>query len=401
MIKRLKIKFVCINMLIVTVMLAAIFGMVLHSTRNNLEKRSIQMIQGIHDSRPAMGPINDDRIPHFIVTVGPRNLMTVSSDLFFRQESEEVMLEIARTVYESDEMSGVLQDYGLRFSRRITPYGEQLIFVDISTEQNIWRDLLQTCAVIAVISYVLFFIISVVLARWAIRPVETAWDQQRQFVADASHELKTPLTVIMTNAELLQEPAYPAQEKAKFAGSILAMSHQMRGLVDGLLNLARIDNGAVKTVFTELNLSALVEDCLLPFEPLFFEKGMLLQSSIEKGICVRGSEAHLRQVVEILLDNASKYAESESMVQLQLKRQGIHTLLSVSNPGEDISREDLKNIFKRFYRIDKSRSMNHSYGLGLSIAESIVKEHGGKIWAESQGGMISFHVQLLQHYIEE
>ena len=175
------------------------------------------------------------------------------------------------------------------------------------------------------------------------------------------------------------------------------MSHQMRGLVEGLLNLARVDNGVVKTVFTDLDLTELVNDCLLPFEPLYFEKGMELVSDLEPGIHVRGSESHLRQVVDILLDNAAKYATPQSTVQVQLRRQGIYGLLTVSNPGEEISKEDLKNIFKRFYRIDKARSMNHSYGLGLSIAQSILQDHGGKIWAESQNGIISFHVQLLLH----
>ncbi len=398
MIKRLKIKFVCINMLIVTVILAGIFGMVLHITNRNMREQSERILQDILEDpfhrRPEM---KEPREPYFMVTVTHQGIFAVTSEAFFSESSEEELLEIARQVYGGKEKQGILREHDLRFSRKPVPGGEQIVFLDISTERIMMQDLYKTCSMICVLSFVVFFVISVLLAQWAVRPVEVAWMQQRQFVADASHELKTPLTVIMTNAELLQDPSHVAEEKERFTGNILAMSKQMRGLVEGLLNLTRVDNGIAKTVFQDLKLSELVEECLLPFEPLFFEKGMVLESRIENGICVRGSESHLRQVVEILLDNASKYASCGSTVQLQLKKQGIHALLTVSNPGEEISKEDLKNIFKRFYRIDKARTMNHSYGLGLSIADSIVKEHGGKIWAESENGIISFHVQLMLH----
>jgi len=137
-----------------------------------------------------------------------------------------------------------------------------------------------------------------------------------------------------------------------------------------------------------------VEDALLPFEPLFFEKGLELESHLDAGISVNGSESHLRQVVEILLDNAMKYTCPESRVWVYLLRQGKDCLLSVANPGPEISKADLKNIFKRFYRADKARSEGGSYGLGLSIAESIVREHRGKIWAQSVRSINTFFVQL-------
>ena len=147
-------------------------------------------------------------------------------------------------------------------------------------------------------------------------------------------------------------------------------------------------------VFSLLDLSQLTADSLLPFEPVFFEKDLLLESNLESGLFVKGSEEHLHQVVDILLDNAAKYSAPGGTVRVALKRQGSGCLLSVSNPGEEIGKEDLKNIFKRFYRIDKARAMNHSYGLGLAIADSVVKEHGGKIWAESEKGVNTFFVQL-------
>jgi len=172
------------------------------------------------------------------------------------------------------------------------------------------------------------------------------------------------------------------------------MSRQMRGLVEGLLDLARVDNGIVKTTFEEFNFSAAAENCLLPFEPLFFEKGMELVSEIEPGISLQGSKSHLQQVVDILLDNAVKYGEPEKKVKVCLRRGGHYVQLCITTAGDEISREDLKQIFRRFYRIDKARSMNQSYGLGLSIAQRIVEDHRGKIWAESENGFNSFYVQL-------
>ena len=174
----------------------------------------------------------------------------------------------------------------------------------------------------------------------------------------------------------------------------MTMSRQMRGLVESLLELARVDNGGQNMVFSRLNFSELVSDALLPFEPVYFEKGLTLESNVEESLFVKGSQQHLKQVADILLDNAAKYASPDSTVRVILRRQGSHCLLSVASAGDAISKEDLKNIFKRFYRMDKARSMNHSYGLGLSIADSIVGKHGGRIWAESADGVNTFFVQL-------
>lgn len=395
MIRWLKIKFVFINMLIVTVMLAVILGMVLQITRYNIEEQGNRIIQSIHEnsSHKAPGP-RDNRVPYFTVTVTPEGVMSISSNTFFDRTSDQEMLNIAKSVYEGQERKGVLTEHELRFSRKPIHRGEEIVFMDVSMQHGIMVDLIKTCFHISVVSYLLFFIISVALAQWAIRPVEVAWKSQRQFLADASHELKTPLTVIMTNAELLQEKDYEVNAKEQFAASILAMSRQMRGLVEGLLELSRVDNGIVKSTFTRLDLSELINDSLLPFEPMFFEKGMELNTEVEAGICLQGSRNHLMQVAEILLDNAVKYGSANTPVDVKLNRQGRHALLSVATAGEEISRQDLKSIFRRFYRIDQARTMNGSYGLGLSIAESIVKEHRGKIWAESKDGVNVFYVQL-------
>ena len=224
--------------------------------------------------------------------------------------------------------------------------------------------------------------------------MEKAWAQQRQFVSDASHELKTPLTVILTNAELLQQPDTEPQTRKTCEDSILTMSHQMRALVEDLLELARNDNGKSKMVPETLDFSALVEDGMLPFEAVFYERGLTLESDIQPGITLTGSRQHLEQVLDILLDNARKYASTGTVTVTLFPWGRHHCRLCVSNECEALSPEELKSIFKRFYRRDAARSRDGSFGLGLSIAESIVNAHGGKIWACWEAGRITFTAEL-------
>ena len=421
MIRRLRIKFVCINMSIVTGMLLVIFGILLVSTGEDLRRQSMQTVQlamvelgfsqrpgepentmpGDWEPRGGDGwnvgrPGEREQLarPWFCVTTDAQGQRSVISNGYYDLSDETLMEEILRQTENSPEKTGVLRQYNLRFIRDLWPSGEWILFVDMSGEIATMTGMLKTCLVVGVMSLAAFFLVSLLLARWAVRPVEKAWDQQRQFVADASHELKTPLTVIMTNAELLQQPLYGAAERQRFADNILVMSRQMRELVERLLDLARVDNGTAKMEFSRLDFSALVEDVLLPFEPMYFEHQLQLESKIEAGITLQGSENHLRQVLDILLDNGVKYTPAGETVWVRLVRSGGSCLLSVVGPGDPLSREDLRRIFERFYRIDKARHRDGSYGLGLAIAKSIITQHRGKIWAESEDGINTFFVQL-------
>ena len=407
MLKQLRVKFVIINMTLVTVMLLVIFGMIVYQTQKNLETQSIREMQTVGTNpfqlvRPEWGPADeqnteadpqDFQFPYFSVQLNPRGEITFVGGAYLGNTDEDYLIEIARAAMGSSEMTGVLEEYNLRFCKVVALNGESIVFANLANEQATIADLIRTCVLIGAASFGVFLFISFQLARWAVKPVAEAWQQQKQFVADASHELKTPLAVIMTNAELLQNGEYEPSAGEQFVSSILTMSRQMRGLVEGLLDLARVDNGALQTAFERVDLSALTEEACMIFEPVLFERELLLESAVEPGICVRGSQTYLQQVMKILLDNAMKYSDPGT-VRLSLQRQGNGCRLTVSNPGPEISAEDRKNIFKRFYRVDKSRHRDGSYGLGLSIAENIVREHGGRIWAESENGYNSFHVQL-------
>lgn len=290
--------------------------------------------------------------------------------------------------------SGVLEEYNLRYYRAAGPREQILVFADISSEVNTLGKLVKTCLAIGAASFFAFLGISILLARWAVRPVAAAWQQQRQFVADASHELKAPLTVILTNAELLQSPEYDRESRDRFSQSILTVSRQMRALVEQMLELARADGGQGSSPFEPVDMSALTETALLPFEPVFFEKGLHLDSRVEAGLHLSGDPVQLRQVLEILLDNAWKYSSPGGLTLVSLRRQGkSKCLLTVENQGDALSPEERKNVFKRFYR-----PMEPGAGPGALDwpvhRQSIVARHKGRIWAESGDGVNRFLVEL-------
>lgn len=229
--------------------------------------------------------------------------------------------------------------------------------------------------------------VSILLAWWATRPVERAWRQQRQFLSDASHELKTPLTVILSNAELLS--ALPLEERpARWTDNILSESHQMKRLVEEMLTLARADS-MTAAVLGDVSLSEAAEDCVLAFEPVAFEAEKALEYRLAEEVCVLGDGEKLRRLVSILLDNAIKYGAPGGAVTLALERRERQAVLTVSNPGE-IPAEHLPRLFERFYRADASRGEQSGFGLGLSIAGAIAREHKGALRAESGGGVTRF-----------
>lgn len=399
MIKKLRVKFVCIVMAIAMLMVGGILGVVIHFTGTTMEMQSVSMMRTIAANPFQQGapgkPMDDEvRLPFFTVQISSRGELITAGGGYFDLTDREYLQQIVNLVLSTDQESGELKEYDLRYLVAMSPVGLSIIFADTATESATIRSMVYSCLFIFVAAMLVFLGISILLSRWVIKPVAVAWDQQRQFVADASHELKTPLAVIMTNAELMQNEDTLECDKKKFSENILSTTYQMRSLVENMLEMARVDNGTVMMQFDTLDMSELICNAVLSFKLLYEEKGMGLRYAIAEGISIYGSEQHLYQVMDVLLDNALKYSTPNGVVSVDLISTGRNCVLSVSSPGEPISKEDLKNIFKRFYRADKARAMNGSYGLGLSIAESVVEAHKGKIWAESINGDNIFFVQI-------
>lgn len=239
--------------------------------------------------------------------------------------------------------------------------------------------LVGSCALVAL------FVISFFLSAWVVRPVEKAWAQQKQFVADASHELKTPLTVILANTGiLLSHPQDSIEQQKRWIQNTQEEAVNMKKLVDDMLFLAKSD-AAVSLVYSEVNFSDVVWSSVLPFESVAFEQGLSLDSDIAENINFLGDEGKLRELVRILLDNACKYCAPKGKIFVRLEREGEKErfLLSVKNTvSEKMSEQELERMFERFYRADKARNREKGgYGLGLAIAKSIVDQHHGKISA--------------------
>ena len=399
MIQKLRFKFVVINMSIVSLMLVVILGLVFYFTQASLEAESVHMLESIAAKPFHLGIPSergeDVRLPFFTIQLGPFGELASTGGGYYDLSDSEFLQSLVEETIASPHRLGVIPDYHLRYYRSDTPVSQYLVFADTSSEEATLSSLVQTCLIIGCVSFLLFLWISILLSKWAVRPVELAWQQQRQFVADASHELKTPLTVIITNAELAQNPEYSPESRERFLTSIQTVSHQMKRLVEQLLQLARADHTDAGSALAPVDLSKLVSDGLLPFEPIFFEAGLALEVKLAEHIQVPGDEAQLRQVLEILLDNARKYTQKGGTTWVDLRRRGKNRcLLTVADEGEAIAPQTLNHLFERFYRADPARSRDGSFGLGLSIAEAIVKRHRGRIWAESREGVNTFRVEL-------
>lgn len=400
MLKRLRLKFICINMMIITLMLGIIFFLIIYFTYLNVTRVSEEMLQRVAFNPTYLSYPNDASqiyLPYFTIRLDEQKKpIEVFGGNLNLTEDKTFLQEIIRLSFDSSEKTGLLKEQHLRFLK-IDYAGEPfIIFLDIYSEITTMKNLIQNCILIGIISFFIFLGISNFFARWAVRPVEAAWKQQKQFMSDASHELKTPLSVIMTNAQLLQSTSFSENQKETFRNHIQVMAVQMRKLIESMLQLARIDSGLMYQSMECVNWSNLLEEEVYPFEPLFFENNLKLETDIEKNIFVKGHKNQLRQIPQILLDNALKYAEPETYVKLKLTKSTFTSVLSVSSFGKMLTEKEQEQIFQRFYR-GESRQCNGSYGLGLSIAKSIIDEHHGKIWVESKEGMNIFYVQL-NHY---
>ena len=296
---------------------------------------------------------------------------------------------LVNQVEKSGKESGKLSEEHLRFLKDHTaPDGSvRYAFSDTYSEEASLQLQITASLLIGTAAFLVFLVFAVWFSGWAVRPVAEAWKRQRQFAADASHELKTPLTVILSNADMVAaSETLTDPENKRRLGYIRAEAGRMKQLVEELLFLARSDAGQLPDTKTRFDLSFQLESCALIFEPVAFEQGKQIETDIEPELMLEGDEKKLRQLAEILLDNACKYSDPESTIKVSLKQTADKKIrLVVCSRGTPLGKEERKQIFERFYRADPSRGKVGGYGLGLAIAQEIVRQHGGKIWAESDG----------------
>lgn len=419
MIQKLRRKFIAIVMGAAAVILLVVFVVLVISTEAGMRLQNEDMLQTALErelrksamqneskSRDPQAPDEKEppgtqpvpgkagqRLPCFTVLVKSDGTVDLGSraEIMLTDLDTEELEALAAEVAGKEEPSGVLSAYRLRYAKRSRENGTVIAFADSSMEYRSLMELVKNSMIIGSLTLLVFFGASVLLARWAVRPVETAWNQQKQFVGDASHELKTPLTVILSNADMIL--THPREDPERWARNILAEAQHMKGLTQDLLSLARSESSDCSPVLETVDLSYLVTDSVLSFEPAAFEQGHELLHEEEPDLTVQGDASALSQLCGILLDNALKYSYPGGSVRVSLKSAGKLARLTVSNEGIPIPKEDLSRIFERFYRSDPARH-GEGYGLGLAIAQRIAEQHRGKIWAESANGVNTFTVTL-------
>ena len=300
--------------------------------------------------------------------------------------SDENLTEFARQILNEGNSSGRTGNLSYVVMKKD---GYTLVaFMDNTVSEAGLQTMMRNALLVGGASLVVMFFISVFLAKRIIRPLEESDKKQKQFISDASHELKTPIAVIDANAEILSREL----SHNEWLSNIQYESNRMGKLVKQLLDFSSAENREVP--MEKLDFSHVVTGESLVFETFAFENGKVLQSNIEEGIVLTGNQNQLTQVISVLLDNALRHATG-TQIELNLKKQGHSAILSVSNGAEEISQEKLEHLFDRFYRVDDVRnSEDNHYGLGLSIAQAVVQKHGGTINVSYSEGKIIFTVQL-------
>lgn len=427
MIRSLRNKFIATNMLLVSLVLAAVFAVQVFSAYRRAEgqvfRSQVQTLDWMAhagertfrfqfdglsagdrppiEDREGRQPFRDfPSAPTFAVELDEAgqvvDLMTGPGS----EVTQDTAQQLSDRALSRGTDRGSLAGQDLSYLFREENGKRYLAFADNSlVASSVWNQV-GTSSLICAAALVLFFLISLLLAKLALRPVEAAWTSQRQFVADASHELKTPITVILANTDMvLGHPGDTVAGQSKWLGYVREEALGMKKLVEDLLFLAKGDAQRTDRATAPVALSKVVDEALLSFEPVAFEAGVTLRQEVESELRVRGDEGQLRRLAVILLDNAVKYAGENGIVTAKLTQTGERVTLSVHNTGQPIPPEHLEHIFERFYRADAARDRDRGgYGLGLSIAKTIADAHGGKLTAaSSQAGGTVFTLTLPRH----
>lgn len=322
------------------------------------------------------------------VVLKNKTIMVLSNSL--KETTDKDILSMTQELQKSRKRFGSIDDY--IYLVRILKSGNTVyIFVNNKEALQNSKQFFIVSIFIFLLSVIVFTIISYYLSRWMIKPSEKAIKNQKIFVANISHDLKTPITIIRANADLIENEV----KNKKSIKYIQQETEKLNHLVNEMLTLTRIDNTISKENFKSFNFGDSLFDVVLPFESIAYEKGIRFNINIDESTTYFGDENNIQKLAEILIDNAMSYTAKGGIVDVDAYENSKAVTLSVTNTGEPISDEKKVEIFDRFYRESKSReSTGNHYGLGLSIANTIVKKHNGKISIESKNGKNTFTVIL-------
>ncbi len=310
------------------------------------------------------------------------NLESVSS------VTNEDACAYAEIVLSSQKDRGWLENY--RYKVFQTKRGTGIVFVDGSMNRSTTRALLLTAAAILVGCMLMILVVIVVVSKRVVQPIAQSYEKQKQFVTDAGHELKTPLTLILTNLDIVEQEL----GHSEWLDDMRAEGQRMSSLVGQLTALSRLDEDDAPLSLSEFSFSDVCNDTLAEFGPLIDSKGLTVTANVQQGMTLRGDEGAIRRLVTILIDNAVKYCDPAGDIVLSASSRRL-TELRIENACGGVDAIALDRLFDRFYREDKARTAGSSFGIGLSLAKSITERHHGEIKAYKAGpGRIGFRVTL-------
>ncbi len=383
MIKKAQLKFVCIVMSILLGVFAVIFGTSYYFSYN----QTLSNIEHSLDGTVASYYLPNGMSKHAdtIIALVDKNhvnntysikKLTIDEQAFSQENAENIVFTAINRVHKSGKIDNVFY----KIYNENTSSSLIVVAIDCADVLMLFsRNTSRVFFTLLIIYFLLLFL--VMKLSWAVlKPLRDTIDKQREFVSNASHELKTPISIISANADVLS-----ADTDNKWIDNIKSQTERMSVLVEDMLSLAKIDEGQKKLKVEKFNLSNEVLENALPFDAVAFEKGKTLNIDIQPDITYNGDRDSVKQIVNILLDNAVKHADKNGEITLTLKKDGNKTIITFFNTGSQIPEENADKIFERFYRGDSSRSRESGgSGLGLAIAKSIADTNKWKISAVSK-----------------
>lgn len=407
MIGSLRRKFISISMISIFIVFSCIFISLMVFTKIQTN-RSVDMLVDTISSNDGVFPKFDPSKQRMLVQMPYSDVITEETQFSTRffsvwlDDEKQIVntnMDSVSTITEQDvedytdkvlkrgKERGWIGDY--RYKIMDTENGTTVVFVNGNTYNNTSNRLLFTALLVLLGSASLILILTIVVSKRAVRPVAESYEKQRQFITDANHELKTPLTLILSNLDIVESEL----GKNEWLDDIRSEGERMGLLINQLVTLSRMDESTDSVMREEFNLSNAVADTVSEFESFAEERSHTLTSSINPSVYYYGDESLIRRLTAILLDNAIKYCDAGGNIQLSLTFRR-HPVLTVENTYQDVDKLELNRLFDRFYRADKARTFSGSFGIGLSIAQSIVKSHKGNIAAYRKSGIIGFRVEL-------
>ena len=394
MIKKLKHRVVGISMALVLVVLLLFFLVLFGMFALNMNQEVKDALKdsaepGAFNFLPSIGAGDMEGYGIYYGNICVVNYDTLDGSIRIMEGSsafldDDVLVKAVSAALADSERFGSAPDLNLFYYRADSTFGYNIAFATMSVFNAYLKRMLIAGGICYVGAAFVLYLINLFIANLSLKPVERAWEQQQNFIGDASHELKTPLTVILTNGNILMAHQDDTiREQRKWVESTNEEAVHMKDLVDKLLILAKTDNMQKNKMFSAVDLSDLAMRLALQFEPVAYEKGVLIRTDIESGVTIIGDQTALNQIIHILLDNAVKYAGIGGEVDLSLKRRQNSVYLTAHNTGAPIPPEDLPHIFERFYRSDKARTAGGGYGLGLAICKNLAELHKAEITAAS------------------